>query len=106
MTLPILEGPGIHRIDLEWSGLPGQVAGYLVQDGDALGVVECGPTRTLPALLAGVRALGPEPRDITGVLVTHVHLDHAGAAGSLAALAPHAEVYVYPAGAPHLADPA
>jgi len=99
------ESPGIHRIDLNWNGLPGQVAAYLVDGGAALAVVESGPGSTLPTLLDGVRSLGREPEEITHVLVTHVHLDHAGGAGALLRHAPRARVYVHPRGAPHLLDP-
>ena len=100
------ESPGVHRVDLNWNGLPGQVASYLVDGGGALAVVESGPASTLPALLDAVRSLGREPEEITHVLVTHVHLDHAGGAGALLRHAPRARVYVHPRGARHLADPA
>lgn len=103
--MPFLESPGVHRVDLHWNGLPGQVAAYLVDGGDALAVVDTGPTRTLPALLDGVRELGREPEEITHLLLTHVHLDHAGGAGALLAAAPRARAYVHPRGARHLADP-
>lgn len=103
MTLE--ESPGVHRVDLNWSGLPGQVAAYLVDAGDALAVVETGPASTLPALLGAVRALGREPEEITHLLVTHVHLDHAGGAGALLRHAPRARVHVHPRGARHLLDP-
>lgn len=99
------ESPGVHRVDLVWNGFPGQVAAYLVEDGDALAVVETGPTSTLPALLDGIRALGRQPEDVTHLLVTHVHLDHAGGAGALLRHTPRARVYVHPRGAPHLEDP-
>lgn len=100
------ESPGIHRVDLRWMGVPGQVAAYLVDGGaDGFAVVETGPASTLPTLLAAVRALGRDPADITHVLVTHVHLDHAGGAGLLLEHAPRARVHVHPVGAPHLADP-
>jgi len=99
------ESPGVHRVDLNCNGLPGQVASYLVEDGGGLAVVESGPGSTLPTLLDAVRSLGRDPREITHVLVTHVHLDHAGGAGVLLRHAPRARVYVHPWGAPHLADP-
>ncbi|HEX6751772.1 MAG TPA: MBL fold metallo-hydrolase [Longimicrobium sp.] len=92
-------------MDLVWNGYPRQVASYLVDGGDALAVVESGPGSTLPAVLGAVRALGRDPAEITHVLVTHVHLDHAGGAGGLLAHAPRAKVYVHPRGARHLADP-
>jgi glyoxylase-like metal-dependent hydrolase (beta-lactamase superfamily II) len=99
------ESPGVHRVDLNWNGLPGQVAAYLVDGGDGLAVVESGPGRTLSAVLDAVRGIGREPAEITHVLVTHVHLDHAGGAGGLLRHAPRAKVHVHPLGAPHLANP-
>ncbi|HET7232624.1 MAG TPA: MBL fold metallo-hydrolase [Longimicrobium sp.] len=103
--MPFEESPGIHRIDLNWNGHPGQVASYLVDGGDALAVVETGPTSTLGAVLDGIRAIGREPAEVTHILVTHVHLDHAGGAGALLRHAPNARVHVHPRGATHLADP-
>jgi len=99
------EGAGVTRVDLRWRGMPGQIASYLLSDGGALAVVEPGPGRTLPTLLAALERLGHVPRYVTHNLVTHVHLDHAGAAGELATLAPGASVYVHPLGARHLVDP-
>jgi len=75
----------------------------LIRDGDAVVLIETGPGSTLPALEAGLSAQGLSPRDITHVLVTHIHLDHAGAAGWLAKQG--AEIYVHPNGAPHLMNP-
>jgi glyoxylase-like metal-dependent hydrolase (beta-lactamase superfamily II) len=100
------ESPGILRVDLGWRGIPGQIASYLLMEPDALAVVEPGPGSTLPTLLRAIESLGRHPREITHVLVTHVHLDHAGSAGALARLAPRASVHVHPLGAAHLADPA
>lgn len=103
--MTVEESPGVHRVDLKWNGLPGQVAAYLVDAGDALAVVETGPASTLPALLGAIRALGREPEEITHLLVTHVHLDHAGGAGALLRHARRARVHVHPRGARHLLDP-
>jgi glyoxylase-like metal-dependent hydrolase (beta-lactamase superfamily II) len=107
MSEPVLfeEAPGVTRVDLRWTGLPAQIAAYLVDGGDGFAVVETGPASTLPTLLAAVRAVGREPGEITHVLVTHVHLDHAGGAGALLEHAPRASVHVHPVGAPHLAHP-
>jgi glyoxylase-like metal-dependent hydrolase (beta-lactamase superfamily II) len=99
------EAPGVVRVDLRWMGMAKQVASYLVADGGELAVVDCGPGSTLPALLDGVRAAGHDPAAITHLLLTHVHLDHAGAAGELLRVAPRARLYVHPRGARHLADP-
>lgn len=103
--MPDLESPGVHRIDLNWNGYPGQVAAYLFDGGDGLAVVETGPASTLSAVLDAIRALGREPGEVTHILVTHVHLDHAGGAGALLRHTPRARVHVHPRGAGHLADP-
>jgi len=96
---------GITLIDLRFLGVPGVIASYLVADGDAVALIETGPTTTLDTLLAGVRAAGHDPEAITDVLVTHIHLDHAGAAGTLLRHLPRARLHVHPVGAPHLLDP-
>ena len=98
------EAAGVTRIDHGWGG-PGFIASYLVADGDGLALVEAGPASTLDTLLAGIRAAGHDPAALTHVLLTHIHLDHAAAAGRLAEIAPHARVVVHAVGAPHLADP-
>jgi glyoxylase-like metal-dependent hydrolase (beta-lactamase superfamily II) len=98
------EAPGVFRIDHGWMG-PGFIASYLLLgDGDPV-LVEAGPASTLGTLLEGMRHLGVAPRSLGGLLLTHVHLDHAAGAGALARLAPGARVHVHPSGAPHLADP-
>jgi glyoxylase-like metal-dependent hydrolase (beta-lactamase superfamily II) len=99
------ESPGVHRVDLGWMGLPGQVAAYLFDGGDAFAVVESGPGSTLETLLAAIREVGRDPAEITHVFVTHVHLDHAGGAGALLRIAPGAKLYAHPHGARHLVDP-
>ncbi|HEX5726765.1 MAG TPA: MBL fold metallo-hydrolase [Longimicrobiaceae bacterium] len=99
------EAPGVTRIDLRWRGWPGRIAAYLVRDGGDLALVDTGPGSTLDTLLAGIRAAGHDPAALTHLVLTHIHLDHAGAAGALARLAPRARVYVHPVGAPHLVDP-
>ncbi|MDR7482752.1 MAG: MBL fold metallo-hydrolase [Armatimonadota bacterium] len=68
-------------------------------------LIETGPASRVETLLAGVRAAGLDPAALQAVAVTHIHLDHAGAAGALVRRFPHLEVYVHPIGAPHLADP-
>lgn len=99
------EGPGITRIDLRWRTWPGRIASYLVADGGDLALVDTGPESTLETLLAGIRAAGRQPEELTHLVITHIHLDHAGAAGALTRLAPRAKVYVHPIGAPHIVDP-
>lgn len=100
------ELPGVVRIDHAWMGTPGVIASYLVGEGDDLALVEAGPASTVATLLAGIRAAGRDPASVRHLLLTHVHLDHAAAAGLLLRdHLPRARVYVHAAGAPHLADP-
>lgn len=93
----------IVPIDLIFQGKTQAIASYLIRDGDAAVLVESGPGSTLSALEAGLANEGLSPRDLTHVLLTHIHLDHAGAAGWLSQQG--AQIYVHPIGAPHLLDP-
>jgi len=93
----------IFTIDLNFMGFPGTIASYLIPHAHGVILVECGPSSTLPALQAGLEAHGFSEKDVTDVLLTHIHLDHAGAAGWLARQGAH--IYVHPMGAPHLRDP-
>ncbi|MDQ4134105.1 MAG: MBL fold metallo-hydrolase [Actinomycetota bacterium] len=79
-------------------------AGYLVA-GPAPVLVETGSRSSLPTLLGALGDLGVGPGDLAGVVVTHIHLDHAGGVGDVARAFPGATVYVHERGARHLADP-
>ena len=98
-------GDGLWLLDLRFLGEPNVVAAYLIAGNGELALIETGPSSTLPALRAGIRAAGFEPEELTAILVTHIHLDHAGAAGVLVRECPEATVYVHPIGAPHMIDP-
>lgn len=95
---------GIYCIE---TGLyrPGLAAAYLVRSGQQLALIDTGPAKAAPLLLAAIRALDLTPEQITYVMPTHVHLDHAGAAGHLMAECPNAQLIAHPKGAPHLIDP-
>lgn len=93
----------VITLDLNFMGVSGTIAAYLIPHAQGAILVECGPSSTLPALQAGLEAYGLTASDVTDVLLTHIHLDHAGAAGWLARQG--ARIYVHPAGAPHLRDP-
>jgi glyoxylase-like metal-dependent hydrolase (beta-lactamase superfamily II) len=99
-------GDGLWQLDLGFQGWDGVIAAYLLAGNGELALVETGPASTLPALRAGIRAAGFDPADLGRALVTHIHLDHSGAAGVLAREAPGLTVHVHPLGAPHLVDPA
>src|SRR3989442_2428133 len=92
-------------IDVHYNQTPEVIGSYLLL-GERPALIETGPTSTLETLLAGVREAGVDPRDLRAVAVTHIHLDHAGGAGTLAQRFPQLDVYVHPVGAPHLIDPA
>jgi glyoxylase-like metal-dependent hydrolase (beta-lactamase superfamily II) len=92
------------RVDHNYQGFPGGIASYLLPGPD-LTLIEAGPASTTDTLLTNIRAAGYDPFRITRVVVTHIHLDHAGAAGTLMRRLPHARVFVHPKGAKHLIDP-
>jgi len=93
----------IVTLDLNFQGRSHAIAAFLIRHGDAVVLIESGPGSTLSALEAGLAQEGLSAADVTHVLLTHIHLDHAGAAGWLAKQG--AEVYVHPVGAPHLLNP-
>lgn len=93
----------IHTLDLRFQDTPGIVAAFLIESERELALIETGPASTLPVLIEGIRALGFAPELIRRVFVTHVHLDHAGAAGWWARQG--ATVHVHPRGAQHLTAP-
>lgn len=94
-----------RTIDLQFLGTPGVIATAVVPcDGGVL-LVDPGPTSCLPALTDGLRGLGLGWPDVRGLLLTHIHLDHAGASGTLAQRWPGLPVYVHAIGARHLAQP-
>ncbi len=92
-------------IDLQHRGFPRIVGCYLVETEDGLALFDCGPASALTALRAGVEARGHEPGDIRHLLLSHIHFDHAGAAGALVRAFPSLQVHVSSIGAPHLIDP-
>lgn len=96
-------GRGLHMIDLcDWF-LSERTAAYVFPEEEIL--IETGPAVSFPFLLKGLTTLGMSPRDIRTVIVTHIHLDHAGALGLFLQEAREAQVIVHPRGARHLADP-
>ncbi len=98
-------GAGLDYIDLEFLGAREVIAAALLMGPDGVAVIDPGPSTTLAALEAGLAARGAGLEDIRAILLTHIHLDHAGSTGTLMAACPKAVVYVHGAGAPHLADP-
>lgn len=95
--------PTILTIDLNFQNLPGTIGVYLMPHQDGAILVETGPGSTIPQLIQGLAQYGYLPTDITDVFLTHIHLDHAGAAGWFAHQG--ARIHVHPNGAIHLVNP-
>lgn len=92
-------------LDTLYQGEPGVIASYLLTGPAGLALVDVGSGASVTQLLDAVRATGCDPEDLLHLVLTHVHLDHAGASGILTRLLPRARVYVHRIGAPHLTDP-
>jgi glyoxylase-like metal-dependent hydrolase (beta-lactamase superfamily II) len=95
----------LRLIDLNFGGAPHAIGVYLVETTDGLALFDCGPTSTLPALEAGLAENGLALEDLRHLLLSHIHLDHAGAAGPIVRRHPDLTVWVSEIGAPHLIDP-
>jgi glyoxylase-like metal-dependent hydrolase (beta-lactamase superfamily II) len=95
----------LRLIDLHFGGRERAIGVYLLDTDRGLALFDCGPSSSLPALEAGLEAHGITLGDIRHLLLSHIHLDHAGAAGSIARAHPDLQVWVSEIGAPHLADP-
>jgi glyoxylase-like metal-dependent hydrolase (beta-lactamase superfamily II) len=104
MAETFVAAPGIRGIDTHMFGRHSLTSAYLL-DAEEPALVETGPTTSVDALREGLTALGIGPQDLAHVVVTHIHLDHAGGAGALAPHFPQAKVWVHQRGAPHLAEP-
>jgi glyoxylase-like metal-dependent hydrolase (beta-lactamase superfamily II) len=98
-------GNDVFQIDTQMAGVPGITAGYLIR-GSRPCLVETGTATSAPIVQSALSSLGVAAQDLATVVVTHIHLDHAGGAGDIAAMYPAASVVVHYIGARHLADPA
>jgi glyoxylase-like metal-dependent hydrolase (beta-lactamase superfamily II) len=97
---------GISFIDLQFQGTPRVIATAVLSGPGGVALVDPGPSSALGALEAGLGRAGISMPDVTALLITHIHLDHAGAVGTLLLENPKLKVYVHAKGAPHLIDPA
>ncbi len=96
----------MKTIDLHFQGYGRVIATAVLEGPSGIALIDPGPTSTLAALESGLQALGHRLDDVKDILLTHIHLDHAGASGTLAARLPAARVHVHRRGAPHMVDPA
>lgn len=97
--------PHIYTLDLHFQNCPKAIASYLIPYSDGLILIESGPGSTQDQLEKNMIALDHNLQHLTHVFLTHIHLDHAGAAGWLAKKT-GASIFVHPRGAPHMLDPA
>jgi glyoxylase-like metal-dependent hydrolase (beta-lactamase superfamily II) len=97
--------PGLTLVDTGYVR-PRVAAAYVVRGSRSAAIVETATSLCAPRILAALAAAGVSPGDVSHVVVTHVHLDHAGGAGTLMRALPRARLVVHPRGARHLVDPA
>src|SRR5215467_13510172 len=96
---------GLSYVDLNFLRVPGIIATAVLQGPGGVALVDPGPSSTLPALRAAMGRAGIGVADLRAILLTHIHLDHAGATGTLAAENAALRVWVHEKGAPHMIDP-
>src|SRR6266540_7354340 len=97
-------GARLSAIDTRMTGRFRMTSAYLVHAREPA-LVETGPTTSAEAVTSGLAAIGLGPEDLAHIVVTHIHLDHAGGVGRLASKFPAATIWVHERGAPHLVDP-
>ena len=96
---------GIDFVDLNFLGLPGIIATAILQSAGGVALIDPGPSTTAETLTSQLAAKGIGLTDIRQILLTHIHLDHAGGVGALMEKCPGAELFVHERGAAHMIDP-
>jgi glyoxylase-like metal-dependent hydrolase (beta-lactamase superfamily II) len=97
-------GDSVYAIDTLMGGYQGITSSYLIAS-DKPALIETGSALCAPVVIESLRQLGIDKNDLASIIVTHIHLDHAGGVGDIAKYFPHAEIVVHERGARHLADP-
>jgi glyoxylase-like metal-dependent hydrolase (beta-lactamase superfamily II) len=95
----------LHIIDLKPTGLESFIASYVLKGEKATAIIETGPTCSIPNLLSGLEEIGVKNEDVDYIMVSHIHIDHAGGSGTLMRHLPNARLIVHPRGAPHIVKP-
>ena len=96
---------GITTIDTGFGDRPRFCAAYLIEHAGRAAFIDCGTNASVPRMLAALEERGLAPDAVDWLILTHVHLDHAGGAGTLVRELPNAQLVVHPRGAPHMIDP-
>jgi glyoxylase-like metal-dependent hydrolase (beta-lactamase superfamily II) len=96
----------LDPLDLHHQSSERVIGVYLLETSDGLALFDCGPTSCIERLEAALGERGVGLAEVRHLLLSHIHLDHAGAAGVLVRNHPHLQVHVSSIGAPHLVDPA
>ena len=96
---------GLSYFDLDFMDLPRIIAAGVVHGPGGVAIIDPGPSSTLPRLRSALATAGLTLNDVTTILLTHIHLDHAGATGTLVREYPRIRVCVHEKGAPHMANP-
>jgi glyoxylase-like metal-dependent hydrolase (beta-lactamase superfamily II) len=102
--MPVLAS-GLDYVDLKFLGRPEIIATAILHGSPGVALIDPGPATTIANLTASLEAKGISFGDVREILLTHIHLDHAGAVGTILEQYPHITVIVHGRGAPHLADP-
>ena len=97
--------PGLSWVDVLFLGRPHTVATAVVRASGTMALIDPGPSTCLEALDLGLQQQGLRLSEVTHILLTHIHLDHAGATGTIVRRHPHINVFVHERGAVHMADP-
>jgi len=96
--------PDTWLVDLQFQGRSRAIASAAIETSSGVLIVDPGPSTCRARLMGELASVGIGPGDVHGLLLTHIHLDHAGASGTLVREHPHWKVYVHERGAPHLID--
>jgi len=97
---------GLSYVDLHFQGVPRIIATAVAHGPGGVALIDPGPSSTLPTLRRELEQAGLSMADVRALVLTHIHLDHAGATGTLVRERPDLRVYVHEKGAPHMIDPA
>lgn len=96
---------GLSYLDLNFIGVPRIIATVVLHGPGGVALIDPGPSSTLPTLRAELDRAGIQMSDVRALALTHIHIDHAGASGTLVRENPGLRVYVHEKGAPHMIDP-